>query len=160
MITLAIGIGANTTIFSAAEALLLHPLPFRDPSQLVIIQEANDKNRSLLRNPQLETSLEWKRATRSFERMEMAVPYFEDGNLVATGEVERIRIQYVTPGLLLPLLGVRPRLGRDFVIRDALAAGEDTLYPDQPQLVGPEFSAPARRCWAKPCGLQEKPWLS
>ncbi len=119
VLTLAVGIGANTTIFSAVEALLLRPLPFRDPDRIVIIREANNKNRSMERNPQLATSLEWQQAARSFA-LEMAVAYFEAGNLVDGSDVQRVRIQYVSQGLL-PLLGVRPMLGRGFGSRDAVA---------------------------------------
>ncbi len=122
VITLAIGIGANTTVFNAVEAVLLRPLPFHDPDQIVIIREANEKDRSKTRNPILATSLEWKRAARSFGQFEMAVQYFEAGNLVSEEETQRVRVQYVTPGLL-SLLGIRPPLGRSFEANDSLVGG-------------------------------------
>jgi putative ABC transport system permease protein len=120
VITLAIGIGATTTIFNAIDAVLLRPLPFGDPNRILIIREASDKNRSTTRNPTLATSLDWKGTAHSFEQFEMAVAYFEAGNLVDAEDTQRVRIQYVTPGLL-NLLGVRPQLGRGFGAHDALA---------------------------------------
>lgn len=123
VITLAIGIGANTTVFNAIEAVLLRPLPFHDPDQIVIIREASDRNRSMTRNPMLATSLDWKKAARSFEQFEMAVEYFEAGNLASDEDTQHVRIQYVTPGLLT-LLGVRLPLGRSFETNDSLVAGE------------------------------------
>ena len=123
VITLAIGIGANTTIFNAVEAVLLRPLRFDDPDRIVIIREASARNRSETRNPVLATSLEWKRSAHSFEQFEMAVWYFEAGNLASDEDTQHVRIQYVMPGLL-NLLGVRPELGRSFEANDSLLAGE------------------------------------
>ena len=123
VITLAIGIGANTTIFNAVEAVLLRPLPFHDPDRIVIIREASDRDRFITRNPMLATSLEWKKAAHSFDQFEMAVMYFEAGNLAYDEGTEHLRIQYVAPGLL-NLLGVEPQLGRSFAANDSLLAGE------------------------------------
>src|SRR3974390_175648 len=123
VITLAVGIGTNTTIFNAVEAVLLRPLPFHDPDRIAIIREASDRNRSETRNPILATSLDWKRSAHSFEQFEMAVQYFEAGNLAYDEDTQQVRIQYVAPGLL-NLLGVQPQLGRSFEASDSLLAGE------------------------------------
>lgn len=123
VITLAIGIGANTTAFNAVEAVLLRPLPFHDPDQIVMIREASDQDRSVTRNPKLATTLDWKKAAHSFQQFEMAVWYSEAGNLAYDEDTRHVRIQYVTPGLL-SLLGVRPQLGRGLEANDSLASGE------------------------------------
>jgi putative ABC transport system permease protein len=123
VITLAVGIGANTTVFNAVEAVLLRPLPFHDPDRIVMIREASDRNRSETRNPTLATTLDWKKAAHSFEQFEMAVWYFEAGNLAYDEDTQNVRIEYVAPGLL-NLLGVRPQLGRSFEANDSLLAGE------------------------------------
>lgn len=123
VITLAMGIGANTTIFNAVETVLLRPLPFHNPDRIVIIREARDSDQSTTRNPMLATSIDWKKAAHSFEQFEMAVQYFEAGNLAYDEDAQHLRIQYVSPGLL-NLLGVRPQLGRSFEADDSLVAGE------------------------------------
>lgn len=119
LITLAIGIGANTAVFNAVEAVLLRPLPFHNPDQIVIIREVNERDRDMTRNPMLATSLDWKKAAHSFDQFEMAVQYFEAGNLAYDQDTERVRIQFVSPGLL-NLLGLRPQLGRSFEANGAL----------------------------------------
>ena len=88
-----------------------------------MIREARDRNRSETRNPTLATSLDWKKSAHSFEQFEMAVWYFEAGNLAYDEDTQNVRIQYVAPGLL-NLLGVRPELGRSLEANDSLLAGQ------------------------------------
>jgi putative ABC transport system permease protein len=112
VLTLGLGIGANTAIFSLVDAVLLQPLPFDDPDRLVMIWEDATK----LGYPQTEAApgnfLDWKSQATSFQ--DLAAYYGDALNLTGSGSPERIDVVRVTPNLL-SLLGVEPALGRWFV---------------------------------------------
>ena len=100
VITLALGIGANTAIFTVVNAVLLRPLGFHDPSRLVIVAEKSPY-------PTITTSYEnyvdWRAQSQSFESMEGT-----RGATIAltgAGDPERLNSRYATAGLF-PLLGV------------------------------------------------------
>ena len=104
VLSLAIGVGANTAIFSVASALLLKPLPYADPDRLVILWN---------RSPGLGISEDWfstaqyfdsKRSHHGFD--ELAIAIGSNYNLTGDGEPERIGMIRVSSNLL-PLLGAR-----------------------------------------------------
>ncbi|HEY1340861.1 MAG TPA: ABC transporter permease [Bryobacteraceae bacterium] len=111
VLTLALGIGANTAIFSVVNAVLLRPLPFANPERLVLVNEKNDK----LRLPNFGSSvlnyLSWKEQAQSFESMAA----IGAGNYNLTGRVdpENFGGAAFSPSLL-PLLGIQPVAGRGF----------------------------------------------
>src|ERR1041384_4188043 len=90
VITIALGVGPNTTIFSMINAVLLRPLPYRDSERLVMLWEtwkARGFNQLPVSGP---TLLDWKRQARSFEDMAPAFSIPEYGfNVTAGGEPER-----------------------------------------------------------------------
>src|SRR5437879_1363918 len=88
--TLALGIGASTTIFSVVNGELFRPLPFKCSDRLLILAEQNVKNSSWRQDPVLSISLSWKKQARSFEQMEFAVDYSETANLILGNEAERV----------------------------------------------------------------------
>src|SRR5436309_9174859 len=107
VLTLALGIGANTGVFSVVDALLLRPLPYRDPQRLVWVK-------STLPDVGLELTagadyLEWRDSSRSLE----SVAAFTDERFTRRGgdSPERLQGAQVSASLL-PLLGVRPARGR------------------------------------------------
>ena len=111
VLSLAIGVGANTAIFSVASALLLRPLPYRDADRLAILWN---------RSPGLGITEDWfstaqyfdiKSAESGFE--DVAIAIGANYNLTGDGEPERIGTIRVSSNLL-PLLGVGPVLGRFF----------------------------------------------
>jgi putative ABC transport system permease protein len=115
-LTLALGIGANTAIFSVVNAVLLRPLPYPNADQLIIARE---------RTPALSPSsvsypnyLDWQAGQRSFTGV--ALFRTESCNLsgaMGNGAPERVEGARVTANFL-SLLGVAPRLGRDFTAAD------------------------------------------
>ena len=111
ILTLAVGIGANTAIFSVVNAVMLRALPFAKPDRLVWVAEKNDT----LNLPYWPTSalnyLSWREQQRSFE--ELGAIRGSNYNLTGRGEPEQFSGNAVTPSLF-PLLGVRPILGREF----------------------------------------------
>jgi MacB-like periplasmic core domain len=122
VLSLALGIGANSTMFSVINAVLLRPLNFKEPDRLALIYEVKQEQRQQRRNPMLSSYLEWHQSSSAVERMELAVADLETYTLSGSGEPERVRGQFVTPGLFR-LLGVRPSLGRDFVADDLTREG-------------------------------------
>jgi putative ABC transport system permease protein len=109
--TVALGIGANTAIFSVVNAVMLKPLPYEQPDRLVWIAEKNDK----LKLPTFAASvlnyLSWKEQSHAFEPM--GAFSFATFNLTGTGDPEQLTGGTVTPSLL-PLLGIKTVLGRSF----------------------------------------------
>ncbi|HEX8189232.1 MAG TPA: ABC transporter permease [Pyrinomonadaceae bacterium] len=116
VLTLALGIGANTAIFSVVEAVLLRALPYDNAERVVMLWE-NNRVRNRPRNVVNPGNLmDWRDQSGSFE--EVAAFVDQRYNLTGAGEPEEVAAQAATPNLFR-LLGVRPALGR------ALAAGDE-----------------------------------
>jgi putative ABC transport system permease protein len=124
VLTLALGIGANTAIFSVVEAVLLRPLPYRHAGRTVLLWESN-RPRDLARNVVNPANfLDWREQAKSFDQMAA----FADlrYNLTGGGEPEEVPAQTVTPNLF-PLLGARAELGRTFTPEDARPQHDDVV---------------------------------
>jgi len=109
ILTLALGIGANTAIFSVVNGVLLNPLPFPHPEQIVSLftEMPNFKNGSIS-YPNFE---DWRRMNRSFSSMAV---YRQTGfDLTGHGEPERLHGEMISAGFF-EILGVNPLLGRTF----------------------------------------------
>src|SRR5262245_9954452 len=120
VLTLALGIGANTAIFTVVNAVLLRPLPFREPDRLVLVIERTGQF------PTLTTSwqnyVDWRDQARSFESFGAFRPLIM--TIGGGSEPERVPAKMITASAL-PALGVAPALGRGFTADDdrAGAAG-------------------------------------
>ena len=113
VLTLALGIGANTTLFSVINGVLLNPLPYASPGRLVAMYE---KNAGLDRAPiSYLNFLDWERASQTFTSM--AIYHHEDFNLTGTAKPERLNGLMVSAAFF-PTLGVAPVLGRTFTRDD------------------------------------------
>src|SRR5580692_2366723 len=88
ILTLALGIGANTAIFSVVNGVLLRPLPFRDPSRLVLIAE---KSPFPVISTSRENYLDWRDQSQSFEAMEATRG--ASITLTGAGEPERLNVR-------------------------------------------------------------------
>ena len=108
IVTLALGIGANTAIFSVLNAVLLQPLPYADPGRLVMIGELGSNGAG---NVGYTTFLDWRERSHGFEDMALIRSWMT--TLVTNGEPERIAGMRVSANFF-SMLGVRPALGRDF----------------------------------------------
>ncbi len=113
--TLALGIGANTAIFSIINAVLLKPLPFKSPDRLVMIWETLVKAGIDHVPASAPNYFDWKEQSRSFEDMAAIFAMPEYGfNLAINGVAERMPGGQASASLL-PTLGVQPLLGRNFL---------------------------------------------
>lgn len=124
VLTLAVGIGANTAVYSIAEAVLLRPLPFRDPERLVMVWERNvarDRTRNVV-NP--GNYLAWRDRNDVFEDIAAFAPF----SMNLTGDHEPLRLEMgVVTGNFFTTLGVSPVLGRGFTAEDAKQGAADVI---------------------------------
>ncbi len=105
VLALALGIGASTAIFSVVDAVLLRPLPYRDPDSLAVVLHRG-------RNPVSAPNFrDWQKESRSFQAMGAAQGW--QPNLIGGERPERVEAVRMTSEIL-PFLGVRPLLGRVF----------------------------------------------
>ena len=114
IITLALGIGANTTIFSVINSLLLKPIPFPDADRLALVWEMqiNDpSSRNIVSAPNYQ---DWQRQNDVFANMAIFDSAGKGYNLSGSGEPERVSGVRVSAGFF-DVLGVKPRLGRTFL---------------------------------------------
>jgi putative ABC transport system permease protein len=112
VITLALGIGANTAIFSVVNGVLLRPLPFKEPDRLVMVWNRGAEAAGGDRTPLCVADLlDWRAQNRSFE----SIGAFQNASFNYTGGdvPELVRAVSVTPNFL-EVLGVNVRFGHDF----------------------------------------------
>ncbi len=115
VLTLALGIGANTAIFSVVNGVLLQPLPYPDANRLVMTYESNG---SSLAYPNF---LDWRRENHCFT--DMAAFRWNDLILTGSGQPEHLSGEFVSASFF-PVLGINPSLGRNFLAEeDRLGAG-------------------------------------
>ena len=140
VLTLALGIGANTAIFTVTNALLLRPFPYRDPAQLVSIESkdnAKDNGGTLLRYELIRD------AGRSFQSV--AVWTSDNLNLAGNGDPVQVPVARVSPSFF-QALDVRPQIGRVFTQDEGTPSGRPvvilgnaiwrTRYHSDPHIVG------------------------
>src|SRR5215471_6312906 len=115
VVALALGIGANSAIFSVVDAVLLRPLPFKEPGQLVMLWENAAHLGFPKDTPSPANFLDWQKQATSFTGMAAMIE--RSFNLTGTGEPERLEGRRVSANLF-QLLGVSAQLGRTFVPED------------------------------------------
>ncbi|RSL18345.1 putative permease [Edaphobacter aggregans] len=109
VLTLALGIGGNTAIFSIVNGVLLNPLPFPQPDRLVALGESKPhfENGSI----SYPNFLDWQRGNHAFSSMAVSRGY--GFSLTGRGDAEQVNAEFVSADFF-PLLGVNPILGRTF----------------------------------------------
>jgi len=142
VVTLALGIGANTAIFSVVNAVLLRPLPYAEPERLVALWEGNKRRPESRNSISYPNFFDWRAQSQSFERM--ASYYTNNMALTDIATPVNLRSAVVSPDLFA-VLGVKPRLGRWFVAEEEkpgirAAVINDNLWQRQfggdPNIVG------------------------
>ncbi|HKO60926.1 MAG TPA: ABC transporter permease [Pyrinomonadaceae bacterium] len=112
VMSLALGIGANTAIFSLVNAVLLKPLSFTEPDRLAVVWEADPARDVSDDEVAVGNYVDWKTQNSVFE--EMAAVGFRSFNITGDGEPEKVIANGATQNFF-PLLGVSPALGRNFL---------------------------------------------
>jgi predicted permease len=127
ILTLGLGIGANSALFSVVDAVLLKALPYRDPGKLVMIWERNPGLSVEKQRVSPGNLLDWQNRNHVFEGLAYwpAWTGSREFNLLGPGGPERLRGSYMSSGLF-PVLGVRPALGRTFLPDDDRREGPAT----------------------------------
>src|SRR5205085_3607179 len=163
VITLALGIGANTAICSVVNELLLRPLPYADAERLVMLWEVSPKGRHQNTTSRVNFNA-WREQSKSLE----GLAAFSDQrvNLTGVGEPEEVSLQIASPELF-HVLGVEPLLGRGLTEDDARPGSPDVAvlgygiwqrrFGGDPRVVGKTITlngAPATVVGVMPAGFQ------
>jgi predicted permease len=153
VLTLALGIGANTAIFSVVDAMLLRPLPYPEPDRLVRIWESSlkfDSPRNVV-NPR--NFLDWRDQSHSFEAMAAVVDHMT--NLKVNGHPIAVQSLTVSPEFF-SILRVPPFLGRVLVPEDGVPGRNQVVvlsyqfwrrqFGASPSVLGKEIEVDGMRC--------------
>jgi putative ABC transport system permease protein len=130
VITLALGIGANTAIFSVVQGVLIQPLPYPEPDRLVALRQSNVTTTPAQPDAQIAPGnfLEWQRQNTSFASLAAyrTVSY----NVTGDGNPERLLAGRISAGLF-KLLGAQPISGRDFLAEEDQPGREKVVIISQ-----------------------------
>lgn len=124
VLSLALGIGANTAIFSVINTVLLTPLPYANPEQLMIVWETNRQNSSSRSPASLLNFIDWREQNQSFEQM--AALRSSGLNLTEGAQPERIQAMSASPNFFT-VLGAKPALGRTFLPHEEKAGSDHVV---------------------------------
>src|SRR5215212_547865 len=125
IVTLGLGVGANTALFSITNAVVFRPLPFEEPERLLTLWECSAKSEEARVIVSPANYLDWREQTRSFEEMGAYVDNFYNLSEDDT-RPERVTAADTTPSLFRAL-GVRPLLGRVFGPEDERPDAENVV---------------------------------
>ena len=114
VLALALGIGANTAVFSVVNAVFLRPLPFHEADRLVAIAETIDNNRNRI-SISYPNFLDWRKQVSTFDGIAVVASY--EATLEGRAGADRIPVTYVSSSFF-SILRTQPRLGRDFRLED------------------------------------------
>jgi putative ABC transport system permease protein len=143
IIALALGIGANTSIFSMAEAFLLHPVPLDNVDRVVALYNAQPHSAVEKVGISPATLVEWRSQTKTLDQL---AAYAWDGvNFTGDGTPQKVQDYLITPNFF-STLGVQPALGRDFLPEEGQTGKNQELilsyglwerrYAANPQILG------------------------
>ncbi|HUK30993.1 MAG TPA: ABC transporter permease [Candidatus Acidoferrum sp.] len=126
ILTLALGIGANTAIFSVVNGVLLNPLPYPEPDQLVTLDQSKPNfSTGSVPYPNFQ---DWRRDNKSFSAMAAYRTY--GYSMTGTGEAEAVKALFITSDYF-PMLGVSPVMGRSFTPNeDVIGAGNAVMITE------------------------------
>jgi putative ABC transport system permease protein len=152
ILVMALGLGGNVAIFAVIRAVLLKPLPYHDPSRLIVLYQAQQKDHAVNLPVDAGSFWEWQRATGNSAELALVDPSEQYDLSVRGGELpERVHAGCVS-GNFFHLLGVQPALGRTFnQFDDSLSAPATVILMD---------SLWRRRFNADPAAIGSQIWLN
>jgi len=112
IVALALGLGANTAMFSLAEAFLLHPVPLENADRIVALVDSRPGQNIDMNAVAPATYFDWKQQAHSFD--DLAAYAWQEVNLTGDGEPQKVQTFRVSANFF-PMLGVRAQLGRSFL---------------------------------------------
>jgi len=148
-LTLALGIGANTAIFSVVDAILLRPLPYPEPDRLVVVCESNARQGWDQYVTSMGAYADWRRQNSVFHQLAAAAVLSQAPVLGHTG-AELVHVAAVSADFF-PVLGIQPILGRQF--------GSEEENPDRGNVVLLSEGLWRERFEADPGVLNQSIWL-
>ncbi len=121
IIAITLGIGANTAIFSVVNAVLLRPLPYNEPEQLVAVWESNTRKPDNKMSISYPDFFDWRERSQSFE----GIAIYRNANFSTTDKGQPVQLSgQVVSAEMFDLLRVRPLLGRNFTREDEKVGGK------------------------------------
>ncbi|HYX54243.1 MAG TPA: ABC transporter permease [Candidatus Limnocylindrales bacterium] len=123
ILTLALGIGANTVMFSVLDSVLLQPLPYKHPDRLVQLYDTNTSRQAMQGPVSVYDLLDWQAQSRSFNHL--ATFEYESMALSGEGDPQRVAALFVTPDFF-NVFEAAPLMGRAFLPADSVP-GKDHL---------------------------------
>jgi len=147
ILSLALGIAANSTIFSVLDTLLYRPLPYPQPEKLVVIWQTQQAHPDQRNAPPIAQQVDWTKQNHVFEGIAL-ISFNDSASVSGLGEPRPLRTQYVTPNLF-SLLGAKPIMGRVFLATEAQDKAQTIVISyefwkrelnSDPQVLGKSFS--------------------
>jgi putative ABC transport system permease protein len=121
VIAITLGIGANTAIFSVVNAVLLRPLPYHNPEQLVAVWESNTRKADHKMSISYPDFFDWRERNQSFE----GIAIYRNANFSMTDKGQPVQLSgQIVSAELFDMLQVRPTVGRNFVRDDEKVGGK------------------------------------
>ncbi|HVG21091.1 MAG TPA: ABC transporter permease [Blastocatellia bacterium] len=125
VIAIALGVGANTAIFSVVNAVLLRPLPYAEPGRLVAVGERDTRKPARVGSISYPNFFDWRAQNQSFENMSV----YRGADFTLTGPDAPVHLNgSVVSSELFTLLGARPALGRVFTPEEEKPGGSGASY--------------------------------
>lgn len=124
ILALALGIGANTAMFSLGEAFLLHPAPFENASRIVALVDSRPQQNIDLNAVAPATYSDWRKEAHSFDQF--AAYSWDEVNLTGDGQPQKVQAFQISSNLF-EMLGVKPQLGRGFLAEEEIRGKEQEI---------------------------------
>ena len=124
ILALGLGIGANTAMFSVAEAFLLHPAPFENANRIMALVDSRPEQNVDMNAIAPATYFDWRKEAHSFDQL--AAYSWDEVNLTGDGHPEKVQAFQISSNLF-EMLGVKPQLGRGFLAEEETPGKEQEI---------------------------------